>query len=1747
MQVYIVKKRRLIFHKTVSLLSGFLLVLQSIVPTALFLTQVHAQETIASETAIIVTPTEEITPTQEPTPTIIPTITETPTPTEEITPTPEPTGIAPTPTEVPQPTETGPPPTPTQEQGQILDGLSTVAPTQPPSTPAPTITPVQPETGDIQATIIKNVAAPTLDLDGVNPDGSAQLSTDKADYAPTDTAIITGSDLTPGKTYSLTISSTDDPATSKTVSVTADDKGTFIYAYQLDGIYRPNYTVVLTNNDNQIVATVTFTDTRTTDSATLNGGSTVTVNPGNSVTAKVTATLSGGDNWHSTSYQITTSTVPTNWTCVDTNDKNNNGTYTSEDIALTAPVILGTYNVFFRISGNNCSNSGSATTSPIELTGGIVVEADITPPDCPMPTFSNFDRTHYVDGNTIYYSPITGSGAGGFRVNIAPTDTGSGIQKVNFPATTSSGADDSTSTYKLDYDWWDSSTFSGSANITCYDNAGNTSTSIFNVIKDNTYPTLTSVILDDYTVKNGATINVTSDGADLGSGVDSCHAFWSTNNTYGGDNDRGDLGTDCDGPITFPNGTGTRYIIVRVGDNVGYYPNPIASAAIIVDNSAPNTDDDTGFGGQTFFETKTVTLTATDTGGSGVADTKYCVADSPAVCTPDVTYTAPIVVTCPGVTSCIKWVFYQSTDNAGNVEASGMHSYNFNITNDLIAPTTTDSGIDGNWHSSDVTVTLACNDTGGSTCANTYYTTDGTDPDTNSTMGNSFTLSADGEYIIKYFSKDNSGNTEIVKTATYQVKIDKTNPTDPGTPTANVSSPTNQTLITWSWSIATDTLSGINYYIWNLWKGLIKNDTGTTTDTSKTIDVSPYGDGDFSFDVQTEDNAGNKSGVVASVSTTVDTMPPVITIDPYDTSWTNNDITISASTNEGTLNTTSHIFSANGSFDFVATDDAGNITTETVIISNIDKENPSAPSVTTPVNNGYITSPTTQKFVWTASTDPSPGSGLATTSTYQYQIDNNSDFSSPARNVSQTATTKTLATPLSDGVYYIQVRAKDAVGNYSSWSVPVTFTVDSTVPSTPSVTTPIANGYINSPTTQTFVWTSSTDSGSGLATTNTYQYNIDNNSDFSSIERNTSVITTTKTLTNPLLDDNYYIKVRAKDAAGNYSSWSVPVAFTVDTTSPTGTITTPSSDATIKGTVNIEATADDGTGSGVSKVEFYHNPIPPTYIGEATAAPYSITWDTTSVSDGSHNIYIKVFDTAGNNSEFISIPVTVDNTPPQLTSAETQDTNGDGNIDAIKLTFNENINDTQLTIGSADGWDVADPAGNESTGTGDTANDNVLLLSFGQGPTPDSGNTPTVTYTATGGTGSTHDTAGNELASLSTTTTDGALPVILSAETQDINGNGKIDGIKLTFSEDIKDSSLSKGNSDGWDVVGYGGEAIDTGSIDNDNILLLTITEGPSYDVDTTPTIKYTNSNDLASTHDMANNELATHVGTTTDKAAPTKPVANPVGGDYLADQSVTLTAESNSEIRYTTDEATPSAIVGEIYSAPILIGTETTLKAIVIDTSENISDVMTETYGIAPKISAETTSSTTTDSVTVTWTTDDPATSRVVYDTISHPELGAAPNYGYPNSTVEADNDPKVTSHSVTLTGLTAGTTYYYRVISHGSPESVSEEKTLITISSSSSSGGGGGPGDGLSDGRSDGRSDGMSSAPLANVLRTYSFVYPQPAKNILGVQTQVDITASPSATPTPGVVLTTQKSTNFLWFFFEKVLQLLRSIFKF
>ncbi len=108
----------------------------------------------------------------------------------------------------------------------------------------------------------------------------------------------------------------------------------------------------------------------------------------------------------------------------------------------------------------------------------------------------------------------------------------------------------------------------------------------------------------------------------------------------------------------------------------------------------------------------------------------------------------------------------------------------------------------------------------------------------------------------------------------WEVTIDGTNPTNPGTPVSTVTSPTNQTTITWNWTAATDVLSGIKDYLWNLWKGVTLKLSGTTTNTYQSIDLSSYGDGDFTFDVRSEDNASNVSGVSTSAATTVDTVVP---------------------------------------------------------------------------------------------------------------------------------------------------------------------------------------------------------------------------------------------------------------------------------------------------------------------------------------------------------------------------------------------------------------------------------------------------------------------------------------------------------------------------------------------------------------------------------------------------------------------------------------------------------------------------------------------------------------------------------------------------------------------------------------------------------------------------------------------------------------------------------------------------------
>ncbi len=135
------------------------------------------------------------------------------------------------------------------------------------------------------------------------------------------------------------------------------------------------------------------------------------------------------------------------------------------------------------------------------------------------------------------------------------------------------------------------------------------------------------------------------------------------------------------------------------------------------------------------------------------------------------------------------------------------------------------------------------------------------------------------------------------------------------------------------------TINVENGVSWDIKNGAVVLMSGVGTDDEQTLSLPELTDGAYDLSLVATDLAGNTNELHLT-EFTIDATPPVITIDPYTLNPTNQNITVRALINEGTLNEISHLFTANGTFDFVATDDLGNISTQTVTITNIDKVAP---------------------------------------------------------------------------------------------------------------------------------------------------------------------------------------------------------------------------------------------------------------------------------------------------------------------------------------------------------------------------------------------------------------------------------------------------------------------------------------------------------------------------------------------------------------------------------------------------------------------------------------------------------------------------------------------------------------------------------------------------------------------------------------------------------------------------------------
>lgn len=175
---------------------------------------------------------------------------------------------------------------------------------------------------------------------------------------------------------------------------------------------------------------------------------------------------------------------------------------------------------------------------------------------------------------------------------------------------------------------------------------------------------------------------------------------------------------------------------------------------------------------------------------------------------------------------------------------------------------------------------------------------------------------------------------------------------------------------------------------------------------------------------------------------------------------------------------------------------------------------------------------------------------------YQIQIDNESDFATPAINDSMLNDSEySLITSISDGAYFWRVRAFDMAHNISQWSNKSVFIIDKTIP---NLIKP-GDGTITNNNKPAFSWNT-------YRNVLEYQFQLDKSIDFSSLQLNQSSIPSNEyTIDQSREDGCYYWRVRSKNIEGSWMNWSNAWTLTIDTKGPEApTLLNPSDKSVIK-------------------------------------------------------------------------------------------------------------------------------------------------------------------------------------------------------------------------------------------------------------------------------------------------------------------------------------------------------------------------------------------------------------------------------------------------------------------------------------------------------------------------------------------------------------------------------------------------------
>ena len=110
-----------------------------------------------------------------------------------------------------------------------------------------------------------------------------------------------------------------------------------------------------------------------------------------------------------------------------------------------------------------------------------------------------------------------------------------------------------------------------------------------------------------------------------------------------------------------------------------------------------------------------------------------------------------------------------------------------------------------------------------------------------------------------------------------------------------------------------------------------------------------------------------------------------------------------------------------------------------------------------------------------------------------------------------------------------------------------------------------------------------------------------------------------------IISSEFTYNAVALEASSN--SRKKPPTSSTDITSPTIIISSPVNGSTVEGTVSVSINASDNV--GVKSVSLS---VDGTSIGTASTAPYNFSWNTSTLSDGTHSLTARATDAAGNSA-----------------------------------------------------------------------------------------------------------------------------------------------------------------------------------------------------------------------------------------------------------------------------------------------------------------------------------------------------------------------------------------------------------------------------------------------------------------------------------------------------------------------------------